>query len=286
VAATAATTIERRAPTWTERVPDRRGTREAIAMESTIHQFAHPTGVILIRSMNVIVARNLCKTYTGSGRPVAALRGVDLTVASGELVAVMGPSGCGKSTLLHLCGAMDQATDGDLDVLGLAVRGLDDDRLTELRRRRIGFVFQLFNLLPTLTVAENIALPLMLAGIPHGEARDRARREAGRVGIEHRVDSYPGQLSGGEMQRTAIARAVVHEPGLVIADEPTGNLDTVAGAQVLDLLEALNRRLGVTLVLATHDAAVAARATRIVRMRDGRLETDRPVHESPERATV
>jgi putative ABC transport system ATP-binding protein len=219
----------------------------------------------------LLVASDLRKTYVNGNAPVEALRGVDFTLESGEFVAVMGPSGCGKSTLLHLCGAMDRPTSGDLTIEGRSLSGLSDQELTRLRRERVGFVFQMFNLLPNLSVRENVALPLLLAGRSLGEAARRADIAAARVDLTHRLDAFPQQLSGGEMQRAAIARAVVHAPGLVIADEPTGNLDSTTGARVLELLRALHRD-GVTILLATHAAEIASAATRIVRMRDGRFE--------------
>jgi len=222
--------------------------------------------------MPLLVARDLEKTYTGGAAPVTALRGVSLTLEPGDFVALMGPSGCGKSTLLHLCGAMDRPTGGSLAIEGRDVTTLDDDALTRLRRDRIGFVFQFFNLLPTLTLGDNIALPSLLAGVPVGEAERRARELAERVGIGHRLDHYPQQVSGGEAQRAAIARALAHRPALVIADEPTGNLDSANGATVLALLAELNRDLGITLLLATHAAEVARTAHRVVRLRDGRLD--------------
>jgi putative ABC transport system ATP-binding protein len=203
---------------------------------------------------------------------VAALRGVSLSLEPGDFVALTGPSGCGKSTLLHLCGAMDRPSAGKLTIEGRDVGGLNDDALTSLRRDRIGFVFQFFNLLPTLTIGDNIALPCLLAGLPAKTAEQRAADLAARVGIGHRLTHYPQQVSGGEAQRAAIARALVHQPALLIADEPTGNLDSANGATVLALLAELNRDLGVTMLLATHAAEVAAAAGRTLRMRDGRLD--------------
>ncbi len=202
---------------------------------------------------------------------VTALDGVGLTLEAGVFVAVVGPSGCGKSTLLHLCGAMDRPTAGEVRLAGRSLAALDDDALTRLRRERVGFVFQFFNLLPTLTVAENIGLPLLLAGREPSASIARAGEWAERVGISHRLDHAPAQLSGGEAQRAAIARAVVHEPALLVADEPTGNLDSENGRRILDLLQDVNRRSGAALLLATHDAAVAAAADRTVAMRDGRI---------------
>ena len=222
--------------------------------------------------MPLIVADALEKTYAEGASPVAALRGVSLSLEPGDFVALTGPSGCGKSTLLHLCGAMDRPSAGRLLFEGQDVAQLDDDALTRLRRDRIGFVFQFFNLLPTLTIGDNIALPCLLAGMPSRQAEGRARTLADRVGIGHRLAHYPQQVSGGEAQRAAIARALVHEPALLIADEPTGNLDSTNGATVLALLGGLNRDLGVTMLLATHAADVAAAAHRVIRLRDGRVD--------------
>ena len=222
--------------------------------------------------MPLIVADALEKTYSEGATPVAALRGVSLSLEPGDFVALTGPSGCGKSTLLHLCGAMDRPSAGRLTIEGRDVGGLNDDALTTLRRDRIGFVFQFFNLLPTLTIGDNIALPCLLAGLPAKTAESRAADLAARVGIAHRLSHYPQQVSGGEAQRAAIARALVHQPALLIADEPTGNLDSANGATVLALLAELNRDLGVTMLLATHAAEVAAAAGRTLRMRDGRLD--------------
>ena len=222
--------------------------------------------------MPIIVADALEKTYAEGAAPVPALRGVSLSLEKGDFVALTGPSGCGKSTLLHLCGAMDRPSKGRLTIEGQDIAALDDDALTRLRRDRIGFVFQFFNLLPTLTIADNIALPCLLAGMPARQAETKAQALATRVGIGHRLGHYPQQVSGGEAQRAAIARALVHSPALLIADEPTGNLDSANGATVLALLAELNRDLGVTMLLATHAADVAAAAHRTIRLRDGRLE--------------
>jgi putative ABC transport system ATP-binding protein len=217
----------------------------------------------------VLIAENLCRAYSGAGESVAALRGVSLTLEAGDFVAVMGPSGCGKSTLLQLCGAMDVPSSGRLLIAGQEVSSLSDTTLTRLRRDKIGFVFQSFNLLPTLTLLENIALPLLLARVSEKEAFAKARTLAGRVGLAHRLTHFPAQISGGEAQRAALARAVVHEPALLVADEPTGSLDSANGVNVLDLLKELNADLGIAILLATHDPAVAAAAHRVVRMKDG-----------------
>jgi putative ABC transport system ATP-binding protein len=220
----------------------------------------------------MLTADTLTRTYVGGASPVRALGGVSFSVAAGECVALMGPSGCGKSTLLHLCGAMDRPTSGRLVLDGHDVGSLDDDALTRLRRDRIGFVFQFFNLLPTLTLGDNIMLPALLSGAGERDAVGRAAALAERVGISHRLQHYPQQVSGGELQRAAIARALVHRPVLLIADEPTGNLDSANGAAVLALLVDLNRETGVTVLLATHAPEVAAAAHRTLRMRDGLLE--------------
>jgi putative ABC transport system ATP-binding protein len=214
------------------------------------------------------------KRYDGQDRDAVA--GVSLDIHVGEFVALMGPSGCGKSTLLHLCGAMDRPTAGRITLGGDDLSRLDDEALTLTRRMRIGFVFQFFNLLPTLTLAENIALPLLLAGRTPADA-DRAARDAGeRMGLTPRLAAYPAQVSGGEMQRAAIARAIIHRPLVLIADEPTGNLDSTNGRLVLDLLQGLNQTLGLTIVMATHASEIAAGASRIVRLRDGRIDEAMP----------
>jgi putative ABC transport system ATP-binding protein len=220
----------------------------------------------------LLAAENLHKTYiTGEAR-VTALGGVSFSVEQGDFVALMGPSGCGKSTLLHISGAMDRPTSGTIRLADRDLATLEDDQLTRVRREQVGFVFQFFNLLPTLTVSDNIALPCLLAGMKPAEAERRAATLAERVGIAHRLRHFPQQISGGEMQRAAIARALVHQPALIVADEPTGNLDSENGATVLSLLTGLNQEMGVTIMLATHAAEVAATAKRVLRMRDGRFE--------------
>lgn len=221
----------------------------------------------------LISAHNLQHAYAGQAAAVVALRGVDLEIEKGEFCALMGPSGCGKSTLLHLCGAMETPSSGNLFLDGVPLHSASDEELTRLRCEKIGFVFQSFNLLPTLSVVENVALPCRLAGVRTNIAVQRARGMIARVGLAHREGHFPAQLSGGERQRVAIARALVHEPMLVIADEPTGSLDSENGKRVVDLLQEINGELGVTILLATHDAAVAAVAGRILQMKDGRFET-------------
>ena len=221
--------------------------------------------------MPLLSAENLQKTYVSGDTRVTALAGVSFAVEAGDFVALMGPSGCGKSTLLHLCGAMDRASSGTVSLNGRDLSSLGDDELTKVRREQVGFVFQFFNLLPTLTVSDNIALPCLLAGMKDQDAERRARALAERVGIAHRLSHYPQQISGGEMQRAAIARALIHQPSLLVADEPTGNLDSENGANVLSLIGELNRELNVTVLLATHAADVAAAASRTLRMKDGKF---------------
>jgi putative ABC transport system ATP-binding protein len=220
----------------------------------------------------LLAAENLTKTYVTGEARVTALGGVSFAVERGDFVALMGPSGCGKSTLLHLCGAMDRPTSGTLQLNDRNLAAMEDDELTRVRREQVGFVFQFFNLLPTLTVSDNIALPCLLGGVKAADAETRAQALAERVGISHRLHHFPQQISGGEMQRAAIARALIHQPALVVADEPTGNLDSENGANVMALLKKLNAETGVTILLATHAADVAAAAGRVFKMRDGKFE--------------
>jgi ABC-type lipoprotein export system ATPase subunit len=221
--------------------------------------------------MPLLIADRVRKTYLAGDTTVEAVRDISLSVEAGDFVALVGPSGCGKSTLLHLCGGMDRPSAGSVTLEGARLEALDDDRLTRVRRNRVGFVFQFFNLLPTLTLAENIALPLQLAGVAQRESGPRARALAERVGVAHRLSHFPQQLSGGELQRAAIARAVVHRPALLVADEPTGNLDSDNGSRVLDLLADLNVHDGLTILLATHSPDLAAAAGHIVHLRDGHV---------------
>ena len=224
--------------------------------------------------MPILVVDNVQKIYAGGRGGVAALRGVSFTVEAGDFIALMGPSGCGKSSLLHIVGGMDRATEGRVTLDQVPFASLNEEALARLRRRRVGFIFQFFNLLPTLTVQENVALPLLLDGARESETGERAKALLERVGLSDRADHYPAELSGGEMQRTAVARAVITRPQLVLADEPTGNLDSENGHQVMRLLEELNRETGVTVILATHASESAEYARRIIRMRDGVIESD------------
>jgi len=222
----------------------------------------------------ILVVDSVEKIYDGGLRPVAALRGVSFEAAAGEFTALMGPSGCGKSTLLHLIGGMDFPSRGVVLLDGVALNELGEEALARVRRTKIGFVFQFFNLLPTLTVAENVALPLLLDGASENKSRDRVNALLDRVGLAARATHFPAQLSGGEMQRAAVVRAIIAEPKLVLADEPTGNLDTENGTQVIKLLADLNRELGVTVLLATHSDEAARYASRTIRMRDGMIHQD------------
>jgi putative ABC transport system ATP-binding protein len=219
--------------------------------------------------MFLIQTEQLTKIYGKGETAVTALDHVNLGVNAGEFVAVMGPSGCGKSTLLHLIGGLDRATSGKVLIEGSDLTALDDSRLTELRRRKIGFVFQFFNLIPVLDAAENAALPLTLDGVKTAEARAKAADWLKKVGLGNRLGSRPDQLSGGQQQRVAIARALVAEPKLVLADEPTGNLDTRASEEIAGLLRQVADDWGRTVVMVTHDPRIAAYADRIVFLRDG-----------------
>jgi putative ABC transport system ATP-binding protein len=220
---------------------------------------------------SIITARELTKVYGRGATEVRALDGVDFDVAPGEFVAIMGPSGSGKSTLLHVVGALEPASSGTVELEGERYDGLDDDELTRLRRERMGFVFQFFNLLPSLSALENVLLPALIARRATDDMRARASRLLSRVGLGGRTEHTPGELSGGEQQRVSIARALLLSPHLVLADEPTGNLDSRAGAEILRLLRDLNRDEGVTIVMVTHDPSAAAIADRIVFLRDGRV---------------
>jgi putative ABC transport system ATP-binding protein len=214
------------------------------------------------------------RSYQLDGVAVEALRGVSLRIEPGEYVAVVGPSGSGKSTLMHLLGCLDRPTSGVLRVGGREVSSMSDGELAELRNRTVGFVFQSFQLLGRTSALDNVALPLVYRGVPRAERRARARAALEAVGLGHRLDHRPGQLSGGEQQRVAIARALVGEPSLLLADEPTGNLDTRSGQDVMALLGRLNAERGVAVVVVTHEAEVAAAARRRIGVRDGLVESD------------
>lgn len=217
------------------------------------------------------------KTYDQARRPVQAVRGVSMSVKGGEFVTIMGPSGSGKSTLMHLMGALDTPTSGRAVFQGQDLQDLSDTQRSLLRRTRIGFVFQAFNLLPTLTAAENVALPLLLGAMNRREAMNRAVGSLERVGLAHRAEHFPDEMSGGEMQRTAVARALVGDPDAVLCDEPTGNLDTATSREVLGLLASLPEPGRRTVVMVTHDPSAARFGTRLVRIRDGLIESDEPI---------
>jgi putative ABC transport system ATP-binding protein len=224
----------------------------------------------------VIMVRNLAKTYQLGETRVRALRGVSLRVERGEFVAVMGPSGSGKSTFMNLLGCLDTPTSGEYDLMGVPVGRMTPDQLADVRNRRIGFVFQGFNLLSRATALGNVSMPLLYAGFSKEEQERRARRALQLVGLGKRLHHKPTQLSGGQQQRVAIARALVNGPNLLLADEPTGNLDSRTSVEIMALLQALNAR-GLTIVLVTHEADIAAYAHRQVAFRDGRLVRDEPV---------
>jgi putative ABC transport system ATP-binding protein len=218
--------------------------------------------------MRVIRAEKIVKNYRLDAGDVEVLKGVDFEVEPGEYVALMGPSGSGKSTLMNILGCLDVPTSGNYFIEGREVSALSDDALAAVRGRRIGFVFQTFNLLSRTSALENVELPLHYQGRP---ARKAARAALEMVGLAHRADHHPSQLSGGERQRVAIARAIVTDPAIILADEPTGNLDSRTGAEILEIFDGLSRR-GVTLILVTHDRSVAAHAQKIVHLRDGKVE--------------
>ena len=219
-------------------------------------------------------AENLHKSYLLGATAVGALRGIDLVVPQGDFLSLMGPSGCGKTTLLNLMGAIDLPSRGTLLVDDVDLSTLSEDRLADLRRDRIGFVFQFFNLIPTLTARENVEIPMQFKGTSASARRERALSLLDRVGLKDRAEHKPSELSGGEQQRVAIARALANQPALVLLDEPTGDLDSATGAQILELLRDLNQRERITIVVATHDPNVAQASGRVVRLRDGRVESD------------
>jgi putative ABC transport system ATP-binding protein len=221
--------------------------------------------------MSLIQTENLTKIYGSGDTAVTALDHVNFQVKEGEFVAVMGPSGCGKSTLLHLLGGLDRPSKGSVSIEGTPIADMKDDDLTKLRRRKMGFVFQFFNLIPVLNAMENASLPVTLDGIKPAEARKRAGEWLQRFGLGDRLNNRPDQLSGGQQQRVAMARALVSEPALILADEPTGNLDTRSGDEIAGLLRQVTKEYGRTVVMVTHDPRIAAYADRIVFLKDGKV---------------
>ncbi|MEW5854321.1 MAG: ABC transporter ATP-binding protein [Myxococcota bacterium] len=235
--------------------------------------------------MSIIELRDVHRTYGEGHAAVRALRGVNLVVPPGQFVAIMGPSGSGKSTLLHMVGALDWPSSGDVILDGQPIAKLDDDALTRLRRDRIGFIFQFFNLLPTLTAIENVCLPALLAGKTLGDVSPKAKELLTRVGLGGRLNNKPSQMSGGEQQRVAIARALITDPPILLADEPTGNLDSKSGAEVLQLLREACDERRVAIVMVTHDANAALKADRQVNIKDGEVVSD-VLHKSGQPAQV
>ncbi len=223
--------------------------------------------------MPLIEARGLWKSYSMQAEEVHALRGVDLDVESGEYAAIMGPSGSGKSTLMNLLGCLDTPSKGSYRLNGREVSSMDDDELAHVRNQEIGFVFQTFHLLPRASALRNVELPLVYRGVRAEERRESARKALESVDLGDRIGHRPNELSGGQRQRVAIARALVNQPSIVLADEPTGNLDSATGEEILSIFDELNRR-GNTLLVVTHEEDVAAHAKRVIRLRDGRVEKD------------
>jgi putative ABC transport system ATP-binding protein len=221
--------------------------------------------------MSVVTTKDLRKNYEAEGAPVRALRGVDVEIKEGEFVAVMGPSGCGKSTLLNMIAGLDTPTDGEIAVAGESLVGKDENQLAKMRRKHIGIVFQFFNLLEGMSVLENVTLPAVIAGMSRKQAETRARDLLDLLGLADKAKNAPGVLSGGQRQRLAIARALANKPTLVLADEPTGALDSAGGVEVMELFRRLHAD-GQTILLVTHDEKVAEHADRVVRMRDGKVE--------------
>jgi len=221
----------------------------------------------------IVELRAVAKLYRRGTAEIAALQDVSLSIRAGEFVSIMGPSGSGKTTMLSLLGCLDRPTRGEYILDGTPIHALSDDAVSHVRNRAIGFVFQAFHLIPQLTVAENVATPLLYGRVPQAEWNERVAGALDRVGLSGRADHRPGELSGGEAQRAAVARALVCQPRILLADEPTGNLDSATGEQVADLLDALNAE-GRTVVLVTHNEALARRARRMIRLRDGRVESE------------
>ena len=229
----------------------------------------------------IIEARAVLKTYETGKVAVAALKGVDLAVARGEMVAIMGPSGCGKTTLLNCLSGLDSVDDGEIVIEGTPLQAMSDRDRTDYRARRMGFVFQFYNLIPVLSAVENVELPLLISRMGAGEARDRALGALGLVGLRERAGHVPDELSGGERQRVTIARSLVNDPAIVWADEPTGDLDSENAAEIVELMRRLNVERGLTFLIVTHDISVGRKTDRIVRMLDGRVVEEQRLLEVP-----
>ena len=225
--------------------------------------------------MSIIKVEDLTKVYGSIHTAVTALDHVSLTVEKGEFIAVMGPSGCGKTTLLNLIGGLDRPTSGKVMLDGADISGMDDSVLTQTRRRKIGFIFQFYNLIPVLSAIENAALPLILDGVNGGEAAKKATEWLTKVGLKERLESRPDQLSGGQQQRVAVARALVADPAMILADEPTGNLDTKSSNEIADLLKQVGEKWGRAVIMVTHDPKIAAHAQRIIFLKDGAIAGDK-----------
>lgn len=225
-------------------------------------------------SSNVIEAREVSKIYSDNGVSVQALQGIDLTVARGEFSAVVGPSGSGKTTLLNIISGLDALTEGEVRLAGRRLSEMSGNELSDFRRDQIGFIFQAYNLIPVLSVEENIEYIMLLQGVPRRQRRERVRAMLAEVGLEGFEERFPPQLSGGQQQRVAVARAMVAEPSLILADEPTANLDSSTGAALLDMMRKLNEEEGMTFVFSTHDRQIMERARRLVRLKDGRIHSD------------
>ena len=234
-------------------------------------KFAGEVTTMGASDLAIIEARGLWKRYRTGAQTLDALKGVDLAVARGEMVAIMGPSGCGKTTFLNCVSGLDIFDDGDVLIEGVSIKRMNDNRKTEYRAKRMGFIFQSYNLLPVLTAVENVELPLLVSGVRPKMARAKALRALEQVGLGDKAGNRPAELSGGQRQRVTIARALVNEPAIVFADEPTGALDSESAGDIMDLLVRLNKERGQTVVMVTHDPSVGARADRIVWFRDGEI---------------
>jgi putative ABC transport system ATP-binding protein len=243
---------------------------------STLQAAEKPASETMMNDDLIVQATGVHKTYHTGQVSIRALRGVDLSVRRGEMVAIMGPSGCGKTTLLNCLSGLDTADQGQIAIEGVSLSVMSDRQRTAYRARRMGFIFQFYNLLPVLSAVENVELPLLVSGVRLGEARKRALGALAQVGLAQRSYQRPAELSGGERQRTTIARALVNQPALVWADEPTGDLDSETASEIMDVLVELNREQRLTFILVTHDRGVGALCGRIVRMRDGLVVSEQP----------